>query len=197
MKKEELLSNPFDVLVQSAIEVARNALFVVERMQSDEMVCPTFQGLKHEYDIINEQFDFLKSLSKEDLESLRGMAHVSKGDNMDRMNDVLYSYFNEFSTEYTECFPYVSVEFEEFKYGKNSEKCLHLNRLRTICDIDNRATKEFLEHCVDYLSDDKECWVNVYTIAYQSKIKEFIHDTSASSEDLEYMLSYISRRESE
>lgn len=146
MSKDKFVSNPFDVLNQAALELARASLYFTERYRNLEFgYLGNFNDLELCWNKIQEQYKLLKSMNQEDIDSLRNVSYVVKDNNLSEMNKYLYDKFNEIPTEYSNCFPFVSEEFEKLMYGVDSEDYKRRIFLRAIADNDARFKSEVLD----------------------------------------------------
>lgn len=174
MDKRELKSNPFDVLTQAAFEVARGALFFNSRYKNvDCFNTQDIYDLEKYFKRVQEQFDILSSLSQEEVDTLRGMSYINKDGNMMRLNSMLFDELNKMKTEYSESFPFISVEFEKFTLGEDSDEFKRRETLRGICDSDKEITDKVLLN--------------------SEKVKELVKNHGVEDWELDYMISYLRR----
>ena len=176
MDKRELKSNPFDVLTQAAFEVARSALFFNSRYKNaDCFNTQDIYDLEMYFKRVEEQFDILSSLSQEEVDALRNMSYCCKDNNVMRLNNLLFTEFSNMKTEYSESFPFISVEFEKFTLGEDSDEFKRRETLRGICDSDKEVTDKVL------LNSSSE------------KVEELVKNYGVEDWELDYMISYLRR----
>lgn len=198
MDLKEMKSNPFDVLFQSAIEFARSALFFNSRYRNTEyMDVQDMNDLEIYSKRVEEQFEILKVLSQDEVDALRRMSYCSMADT-NRINQNLYALFNDIRTEYSESFPFVSVEFEEFTLGVDSDEFKRRAYLRKLCDTNKKLTDSLLKNCFDYRSHGeekcRETWGSSFTDEVCNTIRELLDENKLQDWELDYMISYIEHR---
>ena len=188
MIRDDLVSNPFDVINQMGFEIARTLVFFTERYKNERL--PIDDGLdsvENYKKIIESQVAILDSLPTEDVEFLRSSAlTINKG--TQSLNKGLFDFYQEFDTEYSKSVPFVSIDFEEHFYSK--EKCNHLAMLRTFVNVHPHLN---LSHLADYLyrgrSFCKSNWGYTFTDAYCDAL-DALNASNFTEEDIDYMQSY-------
>lgn len=199
MSKKDLKSNPFDVLTQSAIELTRASLFFNARYRNKGyMDVQDIVEISAYYSRIKAQFDILKNMSQDEVDELRDMAYCNNNGNLDRINKVLFDIFNDLRTEYSDSFPFVSIEFEKFTLGEDSKEFKRREYLRNLCDSNKEITIEFLSSCNDYMNKgEEECkkyWGYTFTDDMCAKIMFFLQNNDIEEWELDYMSSYIEHK---
>lgn len=199
MNKSEMKSNPFDVLTQSAIELARDSISFNARFRNTEyMNIQNIDNMRAYFKRLEDQFNILSELSQQDVNTLRSMAYCNNDDNLERLNNVLFTEFERIRTEYSESFPFISIEFEKFTLGEDSKEFKRREVLRNICDSDNRISLNFLGSCSDYLihgeSYCKRNWNYIFSDEYCNTIRSILNNYNIQEWELDYMSSYIRHR---
>lgn len=195
-------SNPFDVLAQTALEYARAVLFTNSRLRNGELP-ENFsryndETFKFYLERINNCIDILNSIPKEELEICRRNSLMTSNGRQKQVNDLLFSIFNEFDTEYSRSVPYLSEEMERVLYGVDSST---YQRHKFLQDFykkyrdDEVLTKQVLQHYLDYLDNGIEhCRKYFLWSDKECDLVERLHSLcSLSNLDAEYLLAVVEK----
>lgn len=195
-----MISNPFDVLTQAAFEIARSALYLNSRYRNTEMSIDTkeYECMCKYFERITEQYKIIGDLSQDEVDTLRSISYISENNNLERLNTLLYGEFKQFRTEYSNCYPYVGVDFEKLTLGEDSAEFKRREELRSLCDTDKRVTLDFLYNSQEFLNRGvdycKKFWGETFTDDYCSDIKDLLEEHNLQENELCYMESYIRNR---
>ncbi len=188
-----IVDNPFDIMLNSAFEIARKVLFITTRLNHDDKIIAkiainNINSLQHEMDIILEEIEKIKNLPDDIIEQLReSMAKIDH----DEVNRYLFRQQHKMPIQKWYTCPAYDPIFTSFKYGNESDEVIavkHLNKLANFVPFD--AT-DFLS-IIDVLQGEYDENMDDERI---DEYKDFIRKEQLTEEDLSYMYSYKNIKE--
>lgn len=202
LKEFDCKSNPFDVLAQTALDYARAVLFVNSRLRNGQLP-ENFSSFNEESfklytNRINKCIEILNSIPEEELEICRRNSLMTLNGKQSQVNDMLFTLFNEFDTEYSKSVPYLSEEMERILYGVDSpvyQRHKFLQNFYQKYRNDEVLTEQNLHHYLDFLSNGLEyCKEYFLWTDKECKLVEELHSLcNLSNLDVEYLLSVVAK----
>ena len=195
-------SNPFDVLTQTVLEYARAIVFANSRLGNDELP----EGFT-EFDSKHFQFyinrmdkcvEILSSIPKEELEICRRNSLMTIDNKQMQVNDMLFTLFNEFDTEYSRSIPFLSEEMERVLFGVDSDTYKRHEFLRGFYEQhkdEDILTSDNLHRYLDFVCNDMDYCKKYFQWSDEKcKLVEDLNNLCELSQlDAEYLLSMVKK----
>lgn len=191
--------NLFDLALYYATELARYVVFSSSRYRNPgvpEAIYNRENQLDPYIEKLTSIYDTLDSLSDETVEFLRNTSKMTERYGIKTSaNHRLLNIQKQLDTIMTKCVPCRNIEYEKVRLGEDSDKYKRLLYLRKIVDENEFLTDEYLDRLIDILNYKREvigyrwCTEEEYTEKYN-----FIQTYSLSKRDIEYMISYLEKK---
>lgn len=197
LKENDVMDNPFDVMLHHAMEMTRDLLFACHRLRDPEVpeaVCTNTERLESYMDKIKEEFSKLLDMSEETVAMCRETSYYYQPDAFEDLNKSLLEFDGNIETVWSRCVPNRNDRFEQIRLGKESDQYIRLVELRKIIDESEELSSvdsSYLHNLCDVISRPREC------IAYHWNTKEdlerkqeIIKKYRLTRHDIQYMLAY-------
>lgn len=197
LSDENSVSNPFDVFVQTSLELARASLFFQQRFKNTDsgfaIRVEDMDSVKSYYERMCQQFEILNSIPQEELEICRKTSFYSDNDKFSSLNKELFEKSQGIPTIYSDSNPYINTEFEELVYGKDSDKYKRHAYLREVVCRDYSFSREDLCKCCDILTHGLDYCKYHFGISDKDAehLQGVIDCYNLTTEDCDYMCSCI------
>lgn len=200
LKDYEVKSNPFDVFTQTALELARSALFVNSRLRNANVWEPYSKYdedwssvyLKH----MQEQLEILNNITPEELEFCREHAYMNTDDHFDVINTFLFEHVQNMETECSKIAPAFSDEEEKIYLGEDScvfKRHRELKELLAKYYNTEYMSTHVLSKCIDAMNRGFRRAAKDYgwSGSYKCKVREALDILEAhavTADDIEYLI---------
>lgn len=194
LKDYNMVSNPFDLLTGTALELARESIFISQRYKNEDSYLKTedFEYTQVLIQRIKKCLDVLENIPDEERETCR---INSASFELESLASHELSRLTElFPNEYTRCVVYMPSEMEQI-IGLDSDiinRHVYLKNVVISGDNDLRTPKK-LHSCIDYLnSKDLDDYINKYSVdrIYAEHIENLQKKYNLTEMDCEWLLSY-------
>lgn len=195
-------SNPFDVLTQTALEYARAIVFANSRLGNDELP-EGFTEFDSEHfqfyvDRMDKCVEILSSIPKEELEICRRNSLMTIDNKQMQVNDMLFTLFNEFDTEYSRSVPFLSEGMEQVLFGVDSDTYKRHEFIRGFYEQhknEDILTSNNLHSYLDFVCNDMDYCKKYFQWSDEKcKLVEDLNNLCELSQlDAEYLLSMIKK----
>ena len=202
MKFFDIEDNPFDIMMYAALELTRSVMFAARRYRnggvaeslwkSDEDVIDRF------VEMIHHQYSILNSVNQETIDFLRTHSYMGGIDyhtNFSDNNKYILSMEKKLDTIYSHTIPCRDLEYEKVRLENDPATMMRLLSRQNLADKYG-ITKARLYHLLDVL----ECPEGIITTTSEEEEsvkqdKKFIEENRLTSDDIEYMISYVEKKE--
>ena len=198
----DIKDNPFDIMMYAALELTRSVMFAARRYRnggvaeslwkSDEDVIDRF------VEMIHHQYSILNSVNQETIDFLRTHSYMGGIDyhtNFSDNNKYILSMEKKLDTIYSHIIPCRDLEYEKVRLESDPATMMRLLSRQNLADKYG-LTKTRLYHLLDVL----ECPEGIITTTSEEEEsvkqdKKFIEENRLTSDDIEYMISYVEKKE--
>ena len=202
MKFFGIEDNPFDIMMHAALELTRSVMFAARRhrnsgvteslWKSDEDVIDRF------VEMIHHQYSILNSVNQETIDFLRTHSYMGGIDyhkDFSDNNKYILSMEKKLDTIYSHRIPCRDLEYEKVRLENDPATMMRLLSRQNLADKYG-ITKARLYHLLDVL----ECPEGIITTTSEEEEsvkqdKKFIEENRLTSDDIEYMISYVEKKE--
>lgn len=198
----DIKDNPFDIMMYAALELTRSVMFAARRhrnsgvaeslWKSDEDVIDRF------VEMIHHQYSILNSVNQETIDFLRTHSYMGGIDyhkDFSDNNKYILSMEKKLDTIYSHIIPCRDLEYEKVRLENDPATMMRLLSRQNLADKYG-ITKTKLYHLLDVL----ECPEGIITTTSEEEEsvkqdKKFIEENRLTSDDIEYMISYVEKKE--
>lgn len=198
----DIKDNPFDIMMYAALELTRSVMFAARRhrnsgvaeslWKSDEDVIDRF------VEMIHHQYSILNSVNQETIDFLRTHSYMGGIDyhkDFSDNNKYILSMEKKLDTIYSHTVPCRDLEYEKVRLENDPATMMRLLSRQNLADKCG-LTKARLYHLLDVL----ECPEGIITTSSEEEEsvkqdKKFIEENRLTSDDIEYMISYVEKKE--
>lgn len=180
--------NPFDVIVETYVQLLRQSLFDVLRIGTDK---DGMQGTsKPLIERINTQREILNKMTPEQIEMCRNTSILyTKAGNLMEINNYLFELEQSFRTVWCECQPKYDDKFEKEFIGEESSEYIRRRELtnlvfKCIEDKDPKEFERFLAKCIDVIDP-------VVKTGWPLEAEAFVEEHKLSIGNIEFMRSVL------
>lgn len=196
LKREDVVDNPFDVMLHHSLELTRDLLFACHRLKNPNIpdgICTNLNRIDKRVDHIKSEFQKLLNLSDEAVAMCRKTSYYYNRPEFDRLNDILLKSERDMETLYSRCVPNRNDKFERIRLGKNSDEYKRIERLRFIInhssDFSN-LDRDFFSSLIDVIEIPDDCKKYWMTVDEFNTKKHLIDENELTTDDIKYMISY-------
>lgn len=199
LQENGIEDNLFDLALYYATELARYVVFSSSRYRNPgvpEAIYNRENQLDPYIEKLTSIYDTLDSLSDETVEFLRNTSKMTERYGIKTSaNHRLLNIQKQLDTIMAKCVPCRNIEYEKVRLGEDSDQYKRILYLRKIVDENEFLTDEYLDRLIDILNYKREvigyrwCTEEEYTEKYN-----FIQTYSLSKRDIEYMISYLEKK---
>lgn len=198
----DIKDNPFDIMMYASLELMRSVMFAARRYRnggiaeslwkSDEDVIDRF------VEMIHHQYSILNSVNQETIDFLRTHSYMGGIDyhkDFSDNNKYILSMEKKLDTMYSHTIPCRDLEYEKVRLENDPATMMRLLSRQNLADKYG-ITKAKLYHLLDVL----ECPEGIITTTSEEEEsvkqdKKFIEENRLTSDDIEYMISYVEKKE--
>ena len=198
----DIKDNPFDIMMYASLELMRSVMFAARRYRnggvaeslwrSDEDVIDRF------VEMIHHQYSILNSVNQETIDFLRTHSYMGGLDyhkDFSDNNKHILSMEKKLDTIYSHTIPCRDLEYEKVRLENDPATMMRLLSRQNLADKYG-ITKAKLYHLLDVL----ECPEGIITTTSEEEEsvkqdKKFIEENRLTSDDIEYMISYVEKKE--
>lgn len=195
--------NPFDIMMYAALELTRTVIFDAIRYRNksiSELIWTADKKVARSYmDMIKSQYDILDSVNEETIKFLRKHSFMGTTDyngGLSAINGYLFNIENKIDISYTQNgVPCRDLEYEKVRLGEDSKE---YQRLIFLIGLTDRLllSIDYLSKMIDLINNGEQVleygWVTMDNYNY---MKSIINDNHLSCQDIEYMISYLEKKE--
>lgn len=188
-----IVDNPFDIMLNSAFEIARKVLSITTRLNHDDKIVAknaisNINSLQHEMDIILEEIEKIKNLPDDIIEQLReSMAKIDHNE----VNRYLFRQQYKMPIQKWYTCPAYDPIFTSLKYGNESDEVIAVKHFKKLANSVPFDATDFLS-IIDVLQGEYDENMDDERI---DEYKDFIRKEQLTEEDLSYMYSYKNIKE--
>lgn len=195
MQREEIVDNPFDLMMVNAIELTRMILFASHRYKNHEVseVVDAYKNPKIisvYMECINDELKKLANVSEETVALCRETSRYYI-DSFDTINKKLFEFSKTIPTVYTCTVPCRNDEFEKIRLGEDSEQYKRIVELQELCCTE-KLNLEDITHMEEILTSE-----NAENNEAYHGLKSLMEKYDLIYDDVSYMESYIYKQEME
>lgn len=193
MQELGVQSNPFDVIFQTAVEIARAVNRLAIRYNNPDLPIVSMDEtcLDNYMTRIQENFALLSQMSPEDLQVCRKTSYNYQGTNESQINDLFFKLYQDIPTVYSKSNPRYPLEFERAFYGENSEEYRRRRLLDKWLETDFAGIDrdifsniaDYLEHGMDFC---RQQWN--WSDAKAEEVGRLQYDYELTEDDINYIL---------
>lgn len=198
----DIKDNPFDIMMYAALELTRSIMFAARRYRnggvaeslwrSDEDVIDRF------VEMIHHQYSILNSVNQETIDFLRTHSYMGGIDyhkDFSDNNKYILSMEKKLDTIYSHTVPCRDLEYEKVRLENDPAMMMRLLSRQNLVDKYG-LTRVRLYNLLDVL----ECPEGIITTTSEEEEsvkqdKKFIEENNLTSDDIEYMISYVDKKE--
>lgn len=198
----DIKDNPFDIMMYAALELTRSVMFAARRhrnsgvaeslWKSDEDVIDRF------VEMIHHQYSILNSVNQETIDFLRTHSYMGGIDyhkDFSDNNKYILSMEKKLDTIYSHTVPCRDLEYEKVRLENDPAMMMRLLSRQNLVDKYG-LTRVRLYNLLDVL----ECPEGIITTTSEEEEsvkqdKKFIEENNLTSDDIEYMISYVDKKE--
>lgn len=200
----DIKDNPFDIMMYASLELTRSVMFAARRYRnggvaeslwkSDEDVIDRF------VEMIHHQYSILNSVNQETIDFLRTHSYMGGIDyhkDFSDNNKYILSMEKKLDTIYSHTVPCRDLEYEKVRLENDPAMMMRLLSRQNLVDKYG-LTRVRLYNLLDVL----ECPEGIITTTSeeeesvkQDQDKKFIEENNLTSDDIEYMISYVDKKE--
>lgn len=190
VKKNEHLTelkitcNPFDIIYQSYIELARAFLFFPHRVGDNTSIQFSWDAVEGYKERIDTAIKQIEQLTPDELELVRTTSYAYA--NLDEKNHILVDLFRDVPTVYSKSMPRYNLDYEKVLFGEDSEKYIRRRELDNILET-TKVSLNFLES----VSNVNSGYRSQTDESYNENAKEFIDKYNLNENDIDYMISCL------
>lgn len=202
MKFFGIEDNPFDIMLYAALTLTRTVMFDALRYRNEkisELIWIADKKMVCSYmDMIKSQYDILDSVNEETIKFLRKHSFMGTTDyngGLSSINEYLFNIGEKIDISYTQNgVPCRDLEYEKTRLGESKE----YQRLIFLIDLTDRLflSIDYLSRMIDLINNGEQVleygWVTMDNYNY---MKSIIDDNHLSCQDIEYMISYLEKKE--
>lgn len=203
MKFLGIEDNPFDIMIHAAIELTRSVMFAARRHRNKDIPESLWKSEKDVVDsyaeMIHHQYNILNSVNEETIKFLRKHSFMGTTDyngGLSTINEYLFNIGEKIDISYTQNgVPCRDLEYEKVRLGEDSKE---YQRLIFLIDLTDRLflSIDYLSSMIDLINNGERVleygWVTMDNYNY---MKSIINDNHLSCQDIEYMISYLEKKE--
>ena len=198
----DIKDNPFDIMMYASLELTRSVMFAARRYRnggvaeslwkSDEDVIDRF------VEMIHHQYSILNSVNQETIDFLRTHSYMGGIDyhkDFSDNNKYILSMEKKLDTIYSHTVPCRDLEYEKVRLENDPAMMMRLLSRQNLVDKYG-LTRVRLYNLLDVL----ECPEGIITTTSEEEEsvkqdKKFIEENNLTSDDIEYMISYVDKKE--
>lgn len=191
--------NPFDVIAYATMEIMRNSMFSSRRYR-DEFVNESLWNGYKSYEgcikTIESQYDILDKVNEKTIKFLREYSYFGYDYNRFKpVNDYILNLEKELNIKNSHVNPFRDLEYEKVRLGEDSKE---YQRLIFLINLTDRLVLsiDYLSKMIDLINNGEQVleygWVTIDNYNY---MKSIINDNHLSCQDIEYMISYLEKKE--
>ena len=186
--------NPFDVMMDMALELTRELLFACSRYKNPEV--PDFlhtseESLDSYVNKIKTEFSKLVDMSDDTVALCRETSYYRQ--HLDETNYTLLKFIEVLETVYNKSVPARNDNFEQIRLGKESDEYKRLLELRDIIDESEELSSVddgYLYSLLDVISRPDDCVKYFMTKEEFDEKQKIVKKFNLTTDDVEYMISY-------
>lgn len=202
MKFFGIEDNPFDIMMHAALKLTRSVMFSARRYRNKgviEALWESDEDLINSYaEMIRHQYSILNSVNEETVKFLRDhsyMGSLTYGEEFNDINKYILAIEHDLDTIYSHIIPCRDLEYEKVRLESDPATMMRLLSRQNLADKYG-LTKTRLYHLLDVL----ECPEGIITTTSEEEEsvkqdKKFIEENRLTSDDIEYMISYVEKKE--
>ena len=202
MKFFGIEDNPFDIMMHAALKLTRSVMFSARRYRNKgviEALWESDEDLIDSYaEMIRHQYSILNSVNEETVKFLRDhsyMGSLTYGEEFNDINKYILAIEHDLDTIYSHIIPCRDLEYEKVRLESDPATMMRLLSRQNLADKYG-LTKTRLYHLLDVL----ECPEGIITTTSEEEEsvkqdKKFIEENRLTSDDIEYMISYVEKKE--
>lgn len=193
LKENNVIDNPFDLLVYYTLQLSREMLFACKRFKHPEMqaFCINEEGLEKHINRIKDEFEKINNMSDNAVTLCRNTSYYNAHNGLDFANKIILTLQHNIQTIYTKDVPCRNDEFERIRLGEDSDEYKRLVELRNLIDTSEElssVTDSYLNLLHDVLF--KGCGGDIMKKDKYKKMKAIIDKYNLTTNDINYMISY-------
>lgn len=191
--------NPFDVIAYTAMEIMRNSMFSSRRYRNEFVNESLWNGYKSYEECIKtieSQYDILDKVNEKTIKFLREYSYFGYDYNRFKpVNDYILNLEKELNIKNSHVNPFRDLEYEKVRLGEDSKE---YQRLIFLINLTDRLVLsiDYLSKMIDLINNGEQVleygWVTTDNYNY---MKSIIDDNHLSCQDIEYMISYLKKKE--
>ena len=191
--------NPFDVIAYAAMEIMRNSMFSSRRYRNEFVNESLWNGYKSYEECtktIESQYDILDKVNEKTIKFLREYSYFGYDYNRFKpVNDYILNLEKELNIKNSHVNPFRDLEYEKVRLGEDSKE---YQRLIFLINLTDRLVLsiDYLSKMIDLINNGEQVleygWVTMDNYNY---MKSIINDNHLSCQDIEYMISYLEKKE--
>ena len=191
--------NPFDVIAYAAMEIMRNSMFSSRRYRNEFVSESLWNGYKSYEECtktIESQYDILDKVNEKTIKFLREYSYFGYDYNRFKpVNDYILNLEKELNIKNSHVNPFRDLEYEKVRLGEDSKE---YQRLIFLINLTDRLVLsiDYLSKMIDLINNGEQVleygWVTMDNYNY---MKSIINDNHLSCQDIEYMISYLEKKE--
>lgn len=202
MKFFGIEDNPFDIMMHAALKLTRSVMFSARRYRNKgviEALWESDEDLIDSYaEMIRHQYSILNSVNEETVKFLRDHSYMGSliyGEEFNDINKYILAIEHDLDTIYSHIIPCRDLEYEKVRLESDPATMMRLLSRQNLADKYG-LTKTRLYHLLDVL----ECPEGIITTTSEEEEsvkqdKKFIEENRLTSDDIEYMISYVEKKE--
>lgn len=199
MKFFDIEDNPFDIMMHAALEITRSIMFAAHRHRNKDIVESLWKSdediIDRYVEMIHYQYGILNSVNEETIKFLKYHSILTHGGEFNEINGYMLTLEDNLDTIYSHIVPCRDLEYEKVRLENDPAMMMRLLSRQNLVDKYG-LTRVRLYNLLDAL----DCIEDITTNNPEEEEsveqdKKFIEKNNLTYDDIEYMISYVEKKE--